>query len=222
MLRYGSGRTKSADGRNGRTDDAKTISLRRRRGIKSVARWNDLPDMTIAIDWDVKQQTKPNTHTQRSDHIFSAHWKRWTQTKLQTGFFSLIKKMYRLSVEMLNIVILIIQTWFTLVYFHTSIWIYHWFWGVQLLLRPLADVPSQCKEGPPLGTGSVLLIVLHYAAMKNWSGPEVKKHFSCWTQLSMKFILLINVKMPTIVGILTFISMIKSTSESLKAWSLNI
>ena len=34
---------------------------------------------------------------------------------------------------------------------------------------------------------------------------------------SMKFILLINVKMPTIVGILTFISMINTTSESFKA-----
>ena len=32
----------------------------------------------------------------------------------------------------------------------------------------------------------------------------------------MKFIMLINVKMPTIVGILTFISMINTTSESLK------
>ena len=36
-------------------------------------------------------------------------------------------------------------------------------------------------------------------------------------QLSMKFIILINVKMPTIVGILTFISMINNPSESLKA-----
>ena len=33
--------------------------------------------------------------------------------------------------------------------------------------------------------------------------PEVIKLFSCSTQLSMEFILLINVKMPTIVGILT-------------------
>ena len=74
------------------------------------------------------------------------------------------------------------------------------------------------------------------------SGPEVIKLFSCSTQLSMKFILLINVKMPTIVGIsifismintefillinakmstivgiLTFISMINTTSERLKA-----
>ena len=39
-------------------------------------------------------------------------------------------------------------------------------------------------------------------------GPEVIKLFPCSTQLSTKFIMLINVKMPTIVGILTFISMI--------------
>ena len=39
-------------------------------------------------------------------------------------------------------------------------------------------------------------------------GPEVIKLFSCSTQQSLKFILLINVKMPTIVGILTFISRI--------------
>ena len=37
-------------------------------------------------------------------------------------------------------------------------------------------------------------------------GPEVIKLFPCSTQLSMKFFLLINVKMPTIVGILTFMS----------------
>ena len=48
-------------------------------------------------------------------------------------------------------------------------------------------------------------------------GPEVIKLFSCSTQLSTKFILLINVKMPTNVGILTFISMINTTSERLKA-----
>ena len=35
-------------------------------------------------------------------------------------------------------------------------------------------------------------------------------------KLITKFILLINVKMPTIVGILTFISMIITISESLK------
>ena len=48
------------------------------------------------------------------------------------------------------------------------------------------------------------------------SWPEVIKLFPCSTQL-MKFILLINVKMPTIVGLLTFTSMINITSERLKA-----
>ena len=47
------------------------------------------------------------------------------------------------------------------------------------------------------------------------SGPEVIKLFSYSTHLSTKFILLINVKMPTIVGILTFVSMINATSERL-------
>ena len=43
-------------------------------------------------------------------------------------------------------------------------------------------------------------------------GPVVIKLFSCSTQLNMKLILLINVKMPTTVGILTFISMINQCS----------
>ena len=46
---------------------------------------------------------------------------------------------------------------------------------------------------------------------------EVIKLFICATQLSIKCIMLINVKMPTIVGILTYISMINTTSEGLKA-----
>ena len=49
------------------------------------------------------------------------------------------------------------------------------------------------------------------------SCPDVMKKFPCSTQLSTNFILLINVKMPTIVGILTFISMINTTYERLKA-----
>ena len=48
-------------------------------------------------------------------------------------------------------------------------------------------------------------------------GPEVIKLFSCSTELSSKFILLINVKMPTMVGIFSFISKINTTSERLKA-----
>ena len=47
--------------------------------------------------------------------------------------------------------------------------------------------------------------------------PVFIKLFSCSTELSMKFIMLINVKMPTIVGILMFMSMINTTSEHLKA-----
>ena len=46
------------------------------------------------------------------------------------------------------------------------------------------------------------------------SGLEVIKLDPCSTQLSTKSILLINV---TIVGILTFISMINTTFETLKA-----
>ena len=42
--------------------------------------------------------------------------------------------------------------------------------------------------------------------IRGYSGPEVIKLFSCSTQLSMKFSPLINVKMPTIVGILTCMS----------------
>ena len=40
----------------------------------------------------------------------------------------------------------------------------------------------------------------------DYTGPEVIKLFSCSAQLSMKFSLLINVKMPTIIGILIFMS----------------
>ena len=43
--------------------------------------------------------------------------------------------------------------------------------------------------------------------IRNLPGPDVIKLFPCSTQLSMKFFLLINVKMPTIVGILTFLNM---------------
>ena len=52
--------------------------------------------------------------------------------------------------------------------------------------------------------------------------PEIIKLFSYSTQPSTKFILLINVKMPTIVGILTVISRINTTSESLKARTISV
>ena len=51
---------------------------------------------------------------------------------------------------------------------------------------------------------------------------QVIKLCSRSTQLNMKLIMLINVKMPTIVGIFTFISMINTTSETLKAINIHI
>ena len=64
-----------------------------------------------------------------------------------------------------------------------------------------------------------LVLYLNYFAeerVRERAGPEAIKYFSFSTQLSTKFILLINVKM-LIVGILTFISMINTTSERLIA-----
>ena len=54
-------------------------------------------------------------------------------------------------------------------------------------------------------TLSSLLQSLPQSKKQEVSGTEVMKLFSCSTQLSMKFIMLINVKMP-IDGILTFTS----------------
>ena len=53
-------------------------------------------------------------------------------------------------------------------------------------------------------------------SFSNVPGPEVIILFFMPTQLSTKFILLLNVKMPTIVGNLTSISVINTISERLK------
>ena len=53
--------------------------------------------------------------------------------------------------------------------------------------------------------------------MRSLTEPEVIILVLCLSQLSMTFIMLINVKMATIVGISTFISMITITSECLTA-----
>ena len=58
------------------------------------------------------------------------------------------------------------------------------------------------------------MYILNHCALK--PGPVVVKLFSYSSQLSRKFILLINVKISTIVDILTFISMINTTSERFK------
>ena len=51
------------------------------------------------------------------------------------------------------------------------------------------------------------------------SGYQVIKK-TCSTQLQLKFILLVDVKIPTIVGIFTFISRLNAKIESLKATEL--
>ena len=51
------------------------------------------------------------------------------------------------------------------------------------------------------GIKSSFLVKCIYLTIR--PGPEVIKLFSCSTQLSINFFQLINVKMPTIVGILT-------------------
>ena len=59
---------------------------------------------------------------------------------------------------------------------------------------------------------------------KSWVIPGLKliKLFSCSTQMSMKVILLINVKMPTVVGILTFMSGMNTASEGFKSRKISI
>ena len=50
----------------------------------------------------------------------------------------------------------------------------------------------------------VSLLNSHHSLDKSDPGPEVTKLFPCSTRMKMKIFQLINVKMPTIVGILTF------------------
>ena len=70
--------------------------------------------------------------------------------------------------------------------------------NVQELMRQLLQGCSDC--------GNELKLTRLISETKSGLGPEVIKLFSCSTQLSMKFFLLINIKMPAIVGILTVMS----------------
>ena len=82
------------------------------------------------------------------------------------------------------------------------------------------DLERLCLGHPRRGYGHLVLAHLRQLTrnLKVWyQAPRLYNLFSCSTQLSTKFFLLINLKMPTIVGILTFISMINTTSERLKA-----
>ena len=66
-----------------------------------------------------------------------------------------------------------------------------------------------------LGQGQLCVLLLKGRSICTFVS-EVIKLFSRSTQPSMKFIPLTNVKMPTIVGILTFISRINTPSECIK------
>ena len=65
-----------------------------------------------------------------------------------------------------------------------------------------------------LTSGSMLCMQVAKALA---SGPEVIKLLSCSIELNTEFILLISVKRARIVGTSTFISMINTISERLKA-----
>ena len=85
-------------------------------------------------------------------------------------------------------------------------------WDLSATLGLWSAYHHQLSKIRPLDVHVIGWLSLHAS-----SGLEVIKPFVCSIALSTKFILLINVKMPTIIGILTFISMINTTSEILEA-----
>ena len=79
-----------------------------------------------------------------------------------------------------------------------------------LILCPGSGVVLDCVDFWTLPSYLLLLF-----CQSTW--PRGYKFVPCSFQLSTKFILLINVKMPSLVGILTFMSMINTSSERLNA-----
>ena len=61
----------------------------------------------------------------------------------------------------------------------------------------------ECEKKP---VNPLCFVHTEMCSCANYPGLKVIQLFSCSVQLSMKFFLLINVKMPTVVGILTFMS----------------
>ena len=88
----------------------------------------------------------------------------------------------------------------------------------RTILTPIENQsdPLPVRLPPPLPPRRNFLDPPMLIYIVDMPGPEVIKLFPYSTQLIMKFILLINVKMPTTVGILTFISMINTTSKNHK------
>ena len=86
---------------------------------------------------------------------------------------------------------------------------------------------DETKKGA-LGVFAWLLVIVNGQKILNFRLPPPGSHksallrstgpaFSCLTKLSMESILLTNVKMPKIVGILTFYKQDNTASESVKA-----
>ena len=85
-------------------------------------------------------------------------------------------------------------------------------WDIGKQNSPRCDA---AERGVP--SGAILFAQRHFIEkghkneiikQKASDGLEVMKLFSCSAQLRLKFVLLITVKMPTVVGILTFMSRI--------------
>ena len=99
---------------------------------------------------------------------------------------------------------------------------------ISKVVHGAATVPPRLWHGSsriikPGWTGTLNRDSENGALINNWEiaqnnniRPRGYKTFSYSTQLRTKFILLTNVKIPTMVGILTFISRINTTSERFK------
>ena len=84
--------------------------------------------------------------------------------------------------------------------------IYGIFFKIAIFEQDLLDIPTSKLEELILSLHKIVISQNKKRLSRVSSGPEVKKLFSCSTQLSIKYFLLINVKMPKTVGILTFLS----------------
>ena len=84
---------------------------------------------------------------------------------------------------------------------------------ITLLQKMYIRYRQNCRRGTLTSrkkcTNAKLPYIMNLMVKK--SGPIIIKLFLCSTQISKKIIILINVKMPTIVGILTFVTMIGTT-----------